>query len=363
MSSLMSSLMSPLTQLIWLASRRVRPPSCAVLRKYGRRPWPETPPELSRHALDNTGRARNQPLDDRLRILSIRASRRHCVEVAALDIAKSIVTIFTRHSHRQPGLEPRPLARSLPLNRPDGHDVIKRRQPVTSALKQADAEVLRVPVRGRQQPEEYLRGQQRFDVFPGRLGLLEHLCQIDHARATFVFILFVRGQAHHLAKVLLRQPQDPLAARVHLAVEAFDAQRALPAEGLDLRFSNGYAVGLQEMHAQPFVFDRRGEVRAPVTHQAERKLEDMRGGRGAVGFHPLTLVPEERRLFLRAGERNPEVVFVVLRAESAAAGSLIEERLDFCVTERGTIDLLDASGLFVDAQELDRAHAVSANGL
>src|ERR1700712_4428699 len=117
------------------------------------------------------------------------------------------------------------------------------------------------------------------------------------------------------------------------------------------------------MHAQPFVFNRRGEVRAPITHQAKRKLQDMRSRRGAMGFHPLALVPEERRLFLRTGEGNPEVVFVVLGAKSAAAGGLVQERLDFSVTERSTIDLFDTSGLLVDSKELNCADAVPANGL
>src|SRR5260370_24241578 len=117
------------------------------------------------------------------------------------------------------------------------------------------------------------------------------------------------------------------------------------------------------MHAQPLVFDRRGEVRGAIPYQAERKLKEMGGRRGAVGFHPLAFVPEERRLFLRTGQRNPEVVFVVLRAKSATARSLPQERLDFSVIERGAIDLLDTCRLLVDAQELNRAHAIPAGGL
>jgi hypothetical protein len=65
--------------------------------------------------------------------------------------------------------------------------------------------------------------------------------------------------------------------------------------------------GGQQFQAQPLVFNRVAEVDLQVADDTERKLEDVRGRRGADGTAPTIFVAEERGFLLGAGEGDAEV--------------------------------------------------------
>ena len=80
-------------------------------------------------------------------------ARRRLQEMARHDRVYGVVAIVA-HSHRQlHGVTPDLAGIHIGLRR---HDIVERRQAEPSAGQQEDTEILRVPVRGTQQPEHDL---------------------------------------------------------------------------------------------------------------------------------------------------------------------------------------------------------------
>ena len=86
-----------------------------------------------------------------------KAARCHRIEVTALDVLHQVVAVLALDGDREPGPVPRPQIASVARHRPDGHDVIEWREFEYAALKNVHAEILRVPVRGCEHPEQNLR--------------------------------------------------------------------------------------------------------------------------------------------------------------------------------------------------------------
>src|SRR6202012_517349 len=101
-----------------------------------------------------------------------------------------------------------------------------------------------------------------------------------------------------------------LGVRWEAAVEPLDAQPLLAAELENLRRRCRHSVRAQDSHAQPFVFDRGVHVDFAATDKSQWQLEDMRCGCRTVRQHPSTLVSQEGRFLLCAGEGNAEIVRV-----------------------------------------------------
>jgi hypothetical protein len=117
-------------------------------------------------------------------------------------------------------------------------------------------------------------------------------------------------RAFGLAHVLLGQAQKPpvpLRRRPPGAVESFDGQHLQVFEAPRLAGRHGQAVGRQDPGAQPLVFDRVAHVELHAPDQAERKLQDVGGGRGAVRQVPPAIHLEQRRLHLCASDRDAQV--------------------------------------------------------
>ena len=62
-----------------------------------------------------------------------------------------------------------------------------------------------------------------------------------------------------------------------------------------------------ELGAQPFVFDRCGEIRPHAPDLAQRELQDVGGGGGSERLAPPILVPQQCGFFLGAGDGDPRL--------------------------------------------------------
>ena len=74
------------------------------------------------------------------------------------------------------------------------------------------------------------------------------------------------------------------------------------------------AVGLEDQVAQPFVFDAVCQVHTAMNDPANGEFEDVAGGSDAQRTMPAVVQPRQGRLFLGAGDRDPEIV-IPLHAE------------------------------------------------
>jgi len=157
----------------------------------------------------------------------------------------------------------------------------------------------------------------------GRLGAVQ--TPAVKSRAALVFVLHEGRGTGGLAEVFLHQAKQPGAACGQGAVESFDHEHALLAEGGDARLRRGQDVRLEQAQAQPLIVDRGAEVRLPAADRADRHLEDVCRGRGAARLEPFAAPAQEGILLLSAGQRDPEVVIGVLRASEAVRGHDLEQ--------------------------------------
>jgi hypothetical protein len=207
-----------------------------------------------------------------------------------------------------------------------------------------------------------LRPQERRDILVRLLRAGQDAGDGRHARAAVRFVLQHRRQAMHLAEVLLRQPNDPVAGCMQLAVEALYAQHPPLSEVLDGRARHRQPESLQQLHAQPLVLHRGTQVCLPVADQAERQLQDVGRRRRAVRHEPPVAVAQERRLLLGAGNGEPELIVRILSRQRRRQHAF-QVRCDLRVGHPRAFDLVEANRLFAVGQELHRAGTVPAYGL
>ena len=161
------------------------------------------------------------------------------------------------------------------------HDIVERRQAEPAAGQQEDAEILRVPVRGAQQPEHDLGFEKQ-----GLVGLrlvtgFEQVENLPHAGAAVGLVLGSRRHGERLAAILLRQAQQAAVARVQ-AVKPLDHKRPPAGEFPYLRAGRRQSHGRGQAHAEMFVLDALREV-DPVRQPADFGFEDVRGRRAPWG--------------------------------------------------------------------------------
>ena len=97
----------------------------------------------------------------------------------------------------------------------------------------------------------------------------------------------------------------------------------------------------------------------PVRQSADFGFQDMRGRCCAMGHLPLILPVEQRRLLLRASERNPKLPALVDAERSAL--EIAEEIGDCLVLERATLYAARGSGVRPVGEELQDADAVATS--
>lgn len=100
---------------------------------------------------------------------------------------------------------------------------------------------------------------------------------------------------------------EPLPTACEAPVEPFHHQHTLLAEGRNAGVSHGQSIGLQQPQRQPFVVDRRPEVRPPPPIRPSGKLEDVTRQHSAARREPLPAPPQESRRLLRTGQQDTEV--------------------------------------------------------
>lgn len=215
---------------------------------------PETSDEKSSRQsgadpVDDAWRRLQYPLDQHLCIGSEMALLCHGVEMAPLDVLEPVMLVLAGKRHRQLAVVQRELIRLFAFHRPDRHHVVDRREPVAAFRQQRDAEILRMAVRGAEHPEQQLHGDERAQVFFRVYRKTQHVRQAEHSGATVGLVLEMRRLAERLAEILLRQAQQPVAGRMHPAVETLDRQHRLGAELEHGRARNRNAVFLQDVQA------------------------------------------------------------------------------------------------------------------
>jgi hypothetical protein len=255
-----------------------------------------------------------------------------------------------------------PLVGPVADHRVGGHHVVQRRKPKApgSAGLELDAEVLGMTVRRAQHPEQDLRCHQGAQVALGVQRLLHQREQGRQPGSAFVLVLDVRRCARGLAEVFLHQAQQPGAiGRLH-PVEALHHQHTLSAKRGDMGLRGGQTVGGEQAKAQPFVVHRGAEVGPPPADQAERHLEDVRGGRRAARLHPLAVPPQEGVFLLGAGQRDAEVVVGVAGGGEGLGRHHVEQMaLDGGFVHHHALDAVHAHRQLAFGQELQRPGAIA----
>jgi hypothetical protein len=106
-------------------------------------------------------------------------------------------------------------------------------------------------------------------------------------------------------------------------------------------------------------FDALREI-DPVRQLADFGFQDVRRRRCAMGDLPLVLPVRQRRLLLRAGQRDAE--FPVLVEAERRAPEIAQQCGDLAILERTPVQASRHSGVIALGDELQRAHAVAADG-
>jgi hypothetical protein len=127
-------------------------------------------------------------------------------------------------------------------------DVVERRQHEPSAGREADAEILGVAIRCRQQPEHDLRFEKRLLVALWCVAACEKIRDFADAGAAVGFVFAGGRNRKRLTAILLRQTQQPSVTGPR-AVEAFDGEHAPTSEIDDARFGDRQAKRGDELQA------------------------------------------------------------------------------------------------------------------
>lgn len=135
--------------------------------------------------------------------------------------------------------------------------------------------------------------KQRRKVLLWLNGTLQDGRQVEHPGAALGVVLEVRWPGQGVAKVLLRQPQQPIARRMHFSVESLDCENLLRTKTQDGSAGYRNAEFLEDGQAKPLVLYRRAEVYAAMAREPQRQLQDVAGWRRAMRKHPSALVPKD----------------------------------------------------------------------
>ncbi len=163
--------------------------------------------------------------------------------------------------------------------------------------------------------------------------------------------------AQGLAKIFLRQAHQPPAAGP-ATVETLDNQHFLAAKGCHLSLCHWETKGFGNAQTQPFVFTTFAQVDIVLFYSADRQLKDMTGWGATLGPLPSRLVPQQRRLFLRAGQRNAKVG-ILLGHPQRCHLIPVEQRGNLIVIQRFGHDIRYRGDLLSRRIELNGAHTVT----
>ena len=119
-----------------------------------------------------------------------------------------------------------------------------------------------------------------------------------------------------------------LARRVTPApVEALYCQNLLIVELQGGAMSRFQTELTQDLGTEPFILDGVAQIQLHVAHQSDGQFENVRGGQAAMWAEPLPVLKKQRRLFLRARQRDSEVVCItIVGVPDIAAGHAATQR-------------------------------------
>ena len=236
-----------------------------------------------------------------------------------------------------------------------------------------DREVLGVAIGGGQQPERELRQHEIGFVLLGMFTVGQQGEAVLHRRPTIALVLAFGPDSERLTEVLLGQPGDPRAVRQpepHFSFSALldtdpaavepcdDESLALP-ETSHLGLGNGQAEPPQDAAAQPLILDRGAHVGLHVANPAERKFQDVRRGRRPSRPVPAAADSQQRRLLLRASDRQPQILLRAALPKRRVGCHRRQGLLDLPIVERAGINHVPARGLGARCQQLHCADAVA----
>lgn len=285
-------------------------------------------------------------------------------EVAALDLSELVVPTLSELRHRHLGLLKGEFVGAVPDDWPSGDHVVEGRHLEAAAGQQMNAEVLCVTIGCGKQPHDQLRFEEADQVLLRLRRSLQKFGDLLDAWPAIGLVLCIRRDTQRLAHVFLRKPKPEVVIWTPQPVKPFNHQRALIRELPDLARRYAQAILLEDLTAQPFVFNRVLHVPAKAADEAKRELEDVRARRHARGAVPLPRIERQSGFLLRAGNGDAEVVRVVVAAQSGRARDGVTQ----AARNRGLVerfqlqgDLIRAGRRHVDWQKLDSANAIPSD--